>query len=85
MYTFNLAIVFGAGEGVATIVCASESPIDQEAVHNTAQQCFLSLPPTTNAKKAISHISRSIQEECDCQVVNVYADAAIIVHKKPLK
>lgn len=80
MYTFNLGLVFGRGEAVIMIVCASEEPIDQAAVNVAASRAFqeaVSFCDSTD--KVIGHIMRRIEEECDCQTVKVEADAACFI------
>ena len=80
MYTFNLALVFGHGEAVIMIVCASEEPIDQAAVNVAASRAFQeALSSSDDMDKLIGHIMRRIEEECDCQAVKVEADAACFI------
>lgn len=83
MYTFNMALVFGDAEAVYTIVCGSESPIDEQLAM-TVTEMYLqnTLDNCSSIDKAVSKIAKGVQEECGYGTVIVKADAKRKIPRK---
>lgn len=75
MYTLNLGVVFSRSNVVAIIVCASENPIDKEAVSSVVLNQLRS-----SANQSAVHFFKAainaVKNECGCDAVLVNADCA---------
>lgn len=83
MNTFNLGFVFGAGEAMVTIVCASEQPIDRLEVQQVAMKYFTeNMASAAPSGRVIQRVVDGIRKECGCHAVTVSADCVCMVYRK---